>query len=186
MSKKEIIFLLLIVLSFWSCTEKKKLSSDEKYEKEIDKLFADYPKMDLDSNLLNIEFAHRSFFDTNLFSDFRYDLFHWNGIIRSWVRTYNIHDKYFKEFRYQTFEDRVENLLIISEDSKAAIIKWKNTDISKLGDFFTNDLEENTKFVETNLPAEIIKKYYPQVKCKINTVKIDTLKIDLSKLFLIM
>lgn len=96
------------------------------------------------------------------------------------------------EYRFKGYEDDYlyeKNYLIVKQNAekvsgKAIYIKWYNYSETKdpgKYKYSTDDIGKQTKYLETNLPAETIRKYFPEVEeNRIRVVKPKLIKVDMT------
>lgn len=160
MARYKIIGICFFILFFAACTNKYKV--EEIY-------FQDQPSLDIDDKYFSIQVdSVITTFASNMINRrFRTDYINGGSIYRRWARWYNrmAETRGLLTSRYSN-EGKPFCYLIGVRKNKAFYIYW--VDNRPRNSLITStDIGKYTLYLETNLPADVIKRYFPKVGCTI-------------------
>ncbi len=135
--------------------------------------FADQPSLNIADNYFTIPFAAS---DSGMIgaAEWRFDLTG-NFLTRYWHRVYDNMSEVRVTLIYPPTDWRSRSYLFGIKSGRAFYIYWENDPFPHNPErkkhpwypCYSSDLNELTVKIETNLPEEIIKKYYPRIWCAI-------------------
>jgi len=176
----KIIISVMIVLCLCGCKKKTQNNNQENNIQiaqmdndmsPIDKKYlCSEPRFIIDSKYFSIPQSD----ETELHESFNSDIFYLDLIdgdreYHYWRRKYNIPGNFeVQEYRGLSWHYGYNYLVAVStENNRAIYIKWMNN--YEKNYINTDEIGSRTKYLETNLPKDIVLKFYPKVICEIKT-----------------
>ncbi len=144
-------------LSFFGCSKNNKEKIGELDPPEI--LYEDQVELNIEDKYFTVQID--SMFNT-IIPHYRFDIIG-QQLVRYWLRYYN--NMWEVRFYNQEFFEKNENggynyLFGIKYD-KAFYLRWRNEPEKRSPMAYTSDIGKYTVKLQTNLPKDIVKHYYP-------------------------
>lgn len=176
-------FCLLAFILIQGCIENKQGNKDSHAHPEIS--FDDQIELKIDDKYFTVQVDSIFSF---LHLTYRFDIKN-KQLIRYWVRDYNKmwevrfynREVFEKNSKIDSvWEEKGYNYLFGIKNGKAFYLRWRNEPENPNNRFqlaITSDIGKYTVKLQTNLPKNIIKHYYPDIKCPIEMKEMERTKI---------
>jgi hypothetical protein len=177
-------FCLLAFILIQGCTENKKETQDSDVHPEIS--FDDQIELKIEDKYFTV--LVDSFLSYEL-PDYRIDI-NSDQLVRYWFRSYNnmFEIRFYNQERFEKDDIGANYLFGIKSfgftNDRAFYIRWRNERYNgnqsrrPKNKWVTSDICKFTIELETNLPIEVIKHYYPNIRCPIRIKEISRVMIN--------
>lgn len=181
-----------MILAFNSCQQKKdakqlnagtdSLIAKENYYLDFDKNnFSHEPKILLERKYFTVKIHDESIYEL-VGGVFRVNIIQRRKEINFWHREYNFGAEPIAEYRGYSGIDNFNYLIICRYDTLAVIyIKWRN--IEKDEFIVPTNIGKFTIFLETNLPSDVLLRFFPDIQCAINVKQPKSIEMPLRSFY---